>query len=239
MATNYTYIDYGGYHIIKTKASNIYLISLNRQYGEDKYISDARDALGKPYYGMNASFFKTSTSALCNIAYQDGRPVGPDTQGSTNADGCGASIVCWDRSKLKLYDGVTSGSSSYIPTLRGTWAQGGINLNLWDTNWVNKFKEHSDPDLLNGISARTGILINTNSNEVYLFMTPAITQTVANYRDAIKKYIDYFENSSGTQWQAILTDGGASAQMVCADVDVRVLLKSRPVPQIIALKDTN
>lgn len=56
MATNYTYIDYGGYHIIKTKASNIYLISLNRQYGEDKYISDARDALGKPYYGMNASF---------------------------------------------------------------------------------------------------------------------------------------------------------------------------------------
>lgn len=238
MATNYTYIDYGGYHIIKTKASNIHLVSLNRQYGENKYIRDAQDALGKPYYGMNASFFNTSNSELCNIAYQDGKPVGPSTQGSTNANGCGASIVCWDKSKLKLYDGVTSGSSSYIPTLRGTWAQGGINLNLWDTNWENKFKEHGDPDLLNGISARTGILINTNSNEVYLFMTPAINQTVANYRNSIINYIKYFEKSSGTKWQAILTDGGASAQMVCADVDVQVLLKSRPVPQIIALKDT-
>lgn len=237
MATNYTYYSFSHvglrYYVLKTKASNIQLVSFQTKYGEDKFIKDT------PYYGMNASFFEEATSTILNIAYQDGTYVGPDTQGYTN-DGCGTGIVCWNGLRLRQYNDVQNGSSTLVPKTSGSWAQGGFSLYLCDPDWKDKFnvQRQRDPKLLTSLSPRTGILINENTNDVFLFMAPGIISTVEGLRNAMMSDAGITEGGNSGPWKAILTDGGASTQMFCAEYAVLPLGSlQRKVPQIIALKN--
>lgn len=229
MATNYTYESFVyedlNYYVLKTKASNIQLVSLNKQYGSDQFIKNTG------YYGMNASFFNLSNSELDNIAYQNGNPVGPGTQGSTN--GCGSGLISWDGSNLKFRDGVKNVSGSFLNGY-GTWAQGGYGLYLCDPNWGIKFTGQGGSELLDGGAPRTGILINESTNYVYLFICTSYFGTVAGLRGAMMNYAGIFEGLNPYGFKAILTDGGRSAQFMCAEKYVQAPL-SRAVPQIIAL----
>lgn len=144
MATNYSVKSfiYNGkyYYEMKTKASNIQLVSFRAKYGKDMFIRDTQYKIqcDTEYYGMNASFFTVKTSVINNIAYQDGKQVGPGNQGKEN-NGTGTSIVCWNGSKVSLHNDVLNDSSSYVPKKSGTWAQGGVGLYLGDSGWKNYF----------------------------------------------------------------------------------------------------
>lgn len=233
MAKNYTcelrLLGDREFYVLKTKASNIKLVNLYNEYGKAMYIDDTN------YYGMNASFINTENNCLLNIAYQDGKCIGSGTgkdDGYKNA--CGTGLIYWTGTQLKYYDMVLYGSSSLIPTKVGSWAQGGYNIYLCDRDWKSKFLKQSGAEDLLSASARTGVLINENTNYVYLFATRILSSLVDDVRNVMMEYAGISEGGSSGAWKAILTDGGRSTQMSCETVNLQTIL-SRKVPQIFAL----
>lgn len=240
MAKNYTYtvfVDSAGrdFSVLKTKASNIKLVNLFKQYGAPKYISDTS------YYGMNASFFDVTGSTankLLNIAYQDGECIGSDRDTDPNdgyRNACGYGLIYWTGTQLKYQEMVLFGSSSVIPTVVGSWAQGGYNLYLCDSDWEEKYASQSAAPELGVASPRTGVLINTSTGYVHLFACRVESTTVSDLRKAMMEYAGIAESSSSGSWRAIMTDGGQSMQMRCASATVTPPLGGRPVPEIFAL----
>ncbi|HBV67152.1 MAG TPA: hypothetical protein DEF04_02440 [Clostridiales bacterium] len=244
MATNHTCISFTDsagrdFKIIKTKASNIKLVNL----GTPQKIRDTS------YYGMNASFFNTTPVngkyKILNIAYQDGVNVG---SGVDSEDGrrnsVGTALIYWNGTSLLYADNVVFDSSSYVPKTSGSWAQGGIGLFLCNTLWETFYKDQLTSQQisdLDGGSARTGVLINTNTKDVYLIMSRILTTTVFDLRRAMMEYAGLSEGGSSGYWKGILLDGGRSAQLRGETIDYTVLspLVARGVPQIIALKNNN
>lgn len=238
MATNHTCIDFTDsagrdFKIIKTKASNIKLVGFNPP-------EKIRDTI---YYGMNASFYDTvsTNKDVQNIAYQDGSPVESISGGTTNL--VGKSIVSWNGTTLAHNTNVTLGSSSSVPKTSGSWAQGGVALFLCDTSWRAKyeaqFSEEEQYEDLDGVSARTGLLINTNTKDVYMVATRILSSLVTDLRRAMMEYAGLTEGGSSGYWRGMMLDGGRSTQLLGEDINLYVPVLSREVPQIISLKNKN
>ncbi|WMJ77308.1 MULTISPECIES: hypothetical protein [unclassified Sedimentibacter] len=237
MATNHTCIDFTDsagrdFKIIKTKASNIKLVGFNPP-------EKIRDTT---YYGMNASFYDTTSTNkdVQNIAYQDGNPVGSITGGTTNL--VGKSIISWNGTSLAHYTNVIYDSSSNVPKTSGSWAQGGVALFLCDTSWKAKYEAQLNSDQvkdLDGGSARAGILINTNTKDVYLIASRILTTAVFDLRRAMMEYAGITDGGSSGYWHGMMVDGGRSTQLRGEDINLYVSVLSREVPQIISLKNKN
>ncbi|GEM_PF-1194237 len=240
MATNHTCSTFvsGGliFNVLQTKASNIRLINL----GTPKKIRDTS------FYGMNASYFDTVTAPsgfnkILNIVYQDGVCIGfgiDSEDGEKNT--VGKSVMTWDGSSLKYHDNVLFGSSSNVPKTSNSWAQGGVGLFLCDTQWENLYKgqlvgnQESD---LGGISCRAGIMINTNTKNVYLINTTSPLATVAMLRKAMMNHAGLTEGGSAGYWRGMMVDGGLSVQLRGDGMNAYVVGAGRGIPQMIGLKD--
>lgn len=233
MATNHTCISFTDssgrdFKIIQTAASNIKL----RSYADPITLRD------EDLYGMNGSFFNTSTNKLLNIAYQDGVCIGNDVDSDDGyRNSCGTSLISWTGSVLRCNNSVTTGASTYVPKTANSWAQGGIGLFLCDSNWSTRFHSQAGvPDDIDGGSARSGILINTSTKQVYLFMTRILTTIVSDLRSAMMQYAGLTEGGSAGSWAAIMVDGGRSAQLRGESINSYVSVLPRAVPQVITLK---
>lgn len=222
MAPNHFCESYGNNHIIRTKASNIALVSF---YNETNgLVLRVRDS---GYYGMNASFFNSGSvrySALLNIAYQDGENIGCDiVLPSGYVDGyaneIGKSLAYWNGSSAGIAHNVANGSSSKVPKANGTWAQGGIGLYLCDSNWETKFNGEGSGYSIDDPTYRTGLIVNSNTKDVYLFACPTKKVTVRTFRQAMMDYPDLEDGSSNGGFDAIMLDGGAFAQIYCDSLD--------------------
>lgn len=234
MATNHTCIDFTDsagrdFKIIKTKASNIKLVGFNPP-------EKIRDTT---YYGMNGSFYDTVTYKVENIAYQDGSPVGSVTGATKNL--VGKSIVSWNGTTLAHYTNVADDTSSNVPKTSGSWAQGGVALFLCDTSWRTKyeaqFSEEKQYKDLDGVSARTGLLINTNTKYVYMVATRILSSLVSDLRRAMMEYAGLTEGGSSGYWRGMMLDGGRSTQLLGEDINLYVPVLSRELPQILSLKN--
>lgn len=251
MPTNYTWIPYTDkagrdFSILKTKASNLQLVNL---YTENNKVCQKIKDSG--YSGMNASFFNSDESlprfpALHNIVVQDGRNKGCNIRmpNQNNAfDGTvnitGSSLIYWTGSVLNCAKNVDSASSSIVPETTNSWAQGGFGLYLCNRNWKTEYnKENNAASYPVGEgAARTGILINKKTNDVYLFACRILTTTVYDLRNAMMEYAGLTEGGSAGDWAGIMTDGGKSTQLYCGAGSTHPITY-RAVPQIIALKKT-
>ena len=224
--STFTYYD-REFNILETSASNIQLVNI-LQNGEGQKISNTS------YYGMNASYFDTNGTTknkLLNIAFQDGDSVG---SGVTSTDGynneMGTGLIYWTGSTLGCADGVTSSSSSMVPKTSGSWAQGGFHLYLCDSNWSNKTND------ITSAGAKCGILINKSTKKVYLFMCKITSTTTSDLRYAMMQYAGLSDGGSKGYWDAIMVDGGLSAQIRGDGLNSSVTF-ARGIPQIIALKN--
>lgn len=217
-------------YTIKTTADNIKIESFYRR-GEGVVSKLITEGL----YGMNGSYFNTSTSALCNIAYQDGVP-----QGSSNAsnDGCinsvGKSLIYYKNSKLYYAANVEDDSDSRVPKVTGSWAQGGIGLYLGYSAWEEMFIADGDGEFSDDSNARTALVVNLQTNEVYLFAC-TIDVSVAYFRERIMDVIGISDNDSSTYWRGILLDGGRSLQIRGKNY-YKASVVVRSVPQVIVVK---
>lgn len=187
---------------------------------------------------MNAAFFNVEANPvnkLLNIAYQDGKCIGShtdDADGYRNA--CGAGLIYWTGTQLKYESMVLFGSSSVIPTAVGSWAQGGYNLYLCDSDWEEKYSSQSGAPAAGAGAPRTGALINTNTGYVHLFACRTASTIVRDLRYAMMEYADILYSSSSGPWAAIMTDGGTSTQLICKEGGM-VSPYCRPVVEIFAL----
>ena len=239
MATNHFCESYGSNHIIRTKASNIELVSFYK--GTHVLVLRVRDS---GYYGMNASFFNSGSTrypAILNIAYQDGENLGCDIDlPSGSVDGyenlTGTSLAYWNGSTVGIAHNVLNGDNSIVPKRVGTWAQGGIGLYLGDSKWASKFDGEGSVYSITDMAYRTGLIVNRNTKDVYLFACPTRKVSVSAFRQAMMDYLEIKDGSSNGGFDAIMLDGGSSAQIYCDSLDEHPLTM-RPIPQAITLKN--
>jgi hypothetical protein len=93
------------------------------------------------------------------------------------------------------------------------WAQGGFNLKfgLSDKSWEDTYGKWI-PDYL-ASRARTAMWMDTNTNKVYLAVTPSATAT--GFRRLILDSLGILDGSTTTRYAGIMLDGGGSTQLQC------------------------
>lgn len=173
---------------------------------------------------------------LLNTVYQDGKCIGSGTcseDGFENFDG--HALIAWNGSKLKFYDNVLNDNDSNVPKTSGTWAQGGYDLYLCDSNWKTKFFAQHDAEGIRSAAARTGVLINESTGYVYLFAT-RYNSLIDELRREMMYYAGITDGGSSGSWKAICTDGGHSTQLRCGEGSTQAFPCTK-VPQIISLKN--
>ena len=198
-------------------------------------------------------WFNSSTDqTILNIAVQDGKYVGPGTQGIENR--VGSSIITWDGVTLRFYSGaynvapMLSDGSLYLQA--GAWIQGGIGLWLGYNDWLTLYKAQDDGSAASyynaGATRRTGViacLSGPNAGMVKLIVSNG-SLTVSNFRAAMQAYLGITDGPQMSyEYQAIMLDGGGSSEMVAKNVLRGTVVfpsdQTRGIPEIITLKDPN
>jgi len=247
MAANHTITYYHDskmqreYYILKTKASNIKLVSFFREAGTPS----AKNIRDTSYYGINGSYFDTSNFRIQNIAFQDGQPLYSinSTLPDATKNECGNSVVFWDGQKLGYADGITYGTPDTLPRNSGSWTQGGFGLYLGDSGWLNKYNAQSASNSVNVNegSWRSAMLINLSTNDVYLFYARTSTTNISELRHGMMSFVGLSDGNppANTVWKGLLLDGGRSAQLRGEGLSVYATILPRAVPQIIALRNNS
>lgn len=244
---NQTYEVSNGLHVITTRASNIKLLN-------QRVVSKQQTMKASGYCGINGAWFNLGgNQAILNIAVQDGKCVGPGTQGTANED-VGSCIIAWDGSSAHFYSGalnatpMLSQGSAYLKA--GTWIQGGIGLWLGYSDWLSLYRDQDSGASMayyNGGSARrTGLIagLSGQSAGMVKLVVSANALTVNGFRAAIQAYLGI---SDGPQmngvYQALMLDGGGSSEMVAKNALGQTIVfpanQERGIPEIITLKDPN
>lgn len=199
-------------YIVKTKASNIELVNLtSSSYPKGKTIKNSG------YYGMNASWYEEIKegsdiySCILNIAYQDGKPLGALSQykyGQKNR--VGDCLIYYKNGSVYYAEGVKDSSDSRVPKTSGSWAQGGMGLFLGNSNWLSLFRNQpmTTEDYSKGTAPRSGMVVNTNTKDVYLFAVPVASTDLISFRQIIMDYFGLKDGASNSYIRAILLDGG-------------------------------
>ena len=243
MATNHTYTS-GTYNsvnlsIITTAASNIKLLNLRNTTGGMKSLQ------ASSYFGINGAWFNMGTGDdILNIAKNNGSFVGPNTEGQNNYVGSGA--VAWNGSQLSCYSSVDSADDISFLSNSNTWGQGGIALWLGYSAWENQVRNQSGAEIyLSGNAARTAMIANMSTNQVYLIVTTN-NVTTTSFRSAIQSFLGIIDQGQANNtYQGIMLDGGGSSQLKAknsANTTINIANSSggvyRPLTQIVALKST-
>ncbi|GAA6387683.1 hypothetical protein LAWASA_1263 [Lawsonibacter asaccharolyticus] len=225
-------------YIVKTKASNIELVNLtSSSYPKGKTIKNSG------YYGMNASWYEEIKeggdiySCILNIAYQDGKPLGALSQykyGQKNR--VGDCLIYYKNGSVYYAEGVKDSSDSRVPKTSGSWAQGGMGLFLGNSNWLSLFRNQpmTTEDYSKGTAPRSGMVVNTNTKDVYLFAVPVASTDLISFRQIIMDYFGLKDGASNSYIRAILLDGGASTELYGNDFYAHTTIQHK-IPQMISV----
>lgn len=237
LPTNSTYtnttIDGFNFHVLTTSPSNIVLKNLCRT-----------DIANSSEYGINAAFFTTAATdyQFYNIAVNNGVLVGPDGAGDYNGSDCGSSIIAYHNGSVKILDDIIThnDAKNALGSVTATWIQGGQHLYLGgvENDWISKW--HCGHNMTATSTRRTAIVINTQTNMVYLIVASSASKTVREFRNAIKSYFGITDTVNGNTsciYQGLMLDGGGSSAMRAMNSNGSVVTTSagRPLNQIIAL----
>lgn len=197
-------------YLIQTDASKINIVNLTTSANPmGQKVSESG------YYGINGSFFNTTTGVIENIAFQDGEAQGGFKGGGENNQN-GDSLIYYKNKSVYYANGVKSSSSNKVPKVANSWAQGGFGLYLGFSGWNELFEaENPSTDITGTPSFRTGMVCNTSTNAIYLVMC-RIQVSVKDFRQAIMDKCginDGNGNPNNPYWRAIMLDGGRSAQI--------------------------
>ena len=171
---------------------------------------------------MNASWYEEIKeggdiySCILNIAYQDGKPLGALSQykyGQKNR--VGDCLIYYKNGSVYYAEGVKDSSDSRVPKTSGSWAQGGMGLFLGNSNWLSLFRNQpmTTEDYSKGTAPRSGMVVNTNTKDVYLFAVPVASTDLISFRQIIMDYFGLKDGASNSYIRAILLDGGASTEL--------------------------
>ena len=209
-------------YIIKTTANNIQPKNANRSWNLTTCPND--------FYGINATWFNLTPSndnSVLNIAMYNGSVVGsnnPNYCGEIND--IGEHVIAYTSNSnntlkyqhalhLSEISGLGGGGS-------GSWAIGGAAISLGNSNWEeNVGNTFSVLYLNNTTTARTAIVANTNSNDIYLIVGKATSGFyVSDFCTAIQQYLGISDTSSydHTYYKGLFLDGGGSSELVCDEV---------------------
>ena len=244
---NQTYEVSNGLHIITTHANNICLLN-------QRVVSKQQTMKASGYCGINGAWFNFGTDqAILNIAVQNGKCVGPGTQGIANED-TGSCIIAWDGSSAHFYSGALNATpmlaqgSLYLKA--GTWIQGGIGLWLGYSDWLSMYRAQDSGasayyyDI--GGARRTGLiacLSGQNAGTVKLVVS-ANALTVRAFRTAMQAYLGITDGPQmNGVYQALMLDGGGSSEMVAKNALGQTVVfpadQVRGIPEIITLTNPN
>lgn len=249
MAEHHTYYSgtYSGVnlHVMATDASNIQIVNLK---GESTLRAS-------DYYGANGGFFVMSNNNVISLALNDGYHIGPGDQGSDNKWNGGGAIA-WNGYAFEIYSPIQNKSSlssnvsgDEANCLPGTWVQGGYSMFLGASNWYSKIKEElsgADPSADVSRAGRTGMVVDTLSKLVYLYVTKNVT-TFTSFRKAVQSHIG-IQDGDGVnyRYKGLFLDGSYSSQMkaktvgspgTTVNIDWSEEGSYRKLTQIIALRD--
>lgn len=235
MATNHTHHSgtYSGkkLHILTTSATNIRMYNLN----------GGKSLLDSSYYGVNGGFF---SSRALNIAMSDGKVIG-----ATTNNWCGGGVITWNGNYFKRYQTtqILAALDDDVLTKNGTWAQGGHDMRLGNSQWLTKLygdiggnPSKELKNIVEGSSLRTGIVVDTLSKNTYLIISDTAC-SFGGFRDAVQEYLGIKEAGENNRYYGLFLDGGGSTQMKykqgSTTTEVDKSGQNRPLYQIIALRD--
>lgn len=197
-------------HVIETSPANIILKNIKR--------TAVRNS-GE--FGINGAFFSMGVSdyLFYNIATNDGVAVGPDGSGEANGSGSsskvGRAALVFHNNMLKLIDPAERAATvqAQLGNPIAKWMQGGINLDLGNSNWKNNWYFDYGPSSTS--TGRTAMVANTNTNKVYLIIGISTSaKSIEAFRSALQGYFDITDSANGTSiYKGIMLDGGGSSSM--------------------------
>lgn len=201
------------------------------------------------YYGINAGWFNMETGPsdrrTLTIAYYNGKPVGPtDTWGGSTIprDGTyndtGRQAISYIGGSFQYYTSIENAKDMNGITNTGTWAQGGMALNLGKESWTADIAKYgySSGTAACAWSAMVVDLRSTNK-VVYLIVAKdpkggtSTKLSIKDFRDAINKMLNITDSGStlASNYRALLLDGSASSQMRTKDGNTIVTVDSKAV----------
>lgn len=233
---NQRYETSNGLHIITTHASNIRL-------SNQRVTSKQQTVKASGYCGINGAWFNSSTDqAILNVAVQDGKYVGPNTQGSENKVGSG--IITWDCATLRFYPGAFNVSPMLYEGV-STSSDWCVDSGLWlgYNDWLTSYKAKDEYYYNAGAVRCTGLiacLSGPNVGKVKLIVSNG-SLTVSNFRTAMQAYLGITDGPQiSGEYQAVMLDGGKSSEMVAKNVLGGTVVfpsdQTRGIPEIITLK---
>ena len=149
---------------------------------------------------------------------------------------CGDCLIYYKNGSVYYAEGVKDSSDSRVPKTSGSWAQGGMGLFLGNSNWLSLFRNQpmTTEDYSKGTAPRSGMVVNTNTKDVYLFAVPVASTDLISFRQIIMDYFGLKEGASNSYIRAILLDGGASTELYGNDFYAHATIQHK-IPQMISV----
>ncbi len=201
-------------HIIRTAASNIKLVNLER-----------KSLSGGKVYGMNGGFFDPAPSVnILNIAKCDGAYVGPNPapyNGSNNC-WCGNGVI-YRRADGQMFfvegqDALTESVLAPVKNLtgQGTWAQGGAGMYLGKTDWITPAEYGFKYKMSDARYGRTGLVVDNGQGFAYLIVNTDAEMSYIQFRQAIMTFFNLTDGATAsTRYLGLFLDSGGSTQLRC------------------------
>ncbi|MFB0840748.1 hypothetical protein [Paenibacillus oleatilyticus] len=223
-------------HIMQTRADNITFKSLANKKNLEK----------SGYEGINGGYFPMNgENKTFSIAIENGVPLIPASEKPGYSDGRSnlsntktpRGTLVWNGTNfsvqnVRFYTEITGTNKN-----KSWWAQGGVSMNLGDSDWKTKIKGEDLPNP-DGPAQRSAII--GYEKDVYLIVTNNAT-SASTFRAAIQDRFKITETDNGTsKYKGIFLDGSGSSQMAGRDSKgnkiKNVTGDSRPLVQIITFK---
>lgn len=222
-------------HVIETSPANIILKNIKR--------TAVRNS-GE--YGINGAFFSMGVSdyLFYNIATNDGVAVGPDGSGEANGSGSsskvGRAALVYHNNKLKLIDPAVRAETvqAQLGNPIAKWMQGGINMDLGDSNWKSNWYFDYGPTTTS--TGRTAMVANTSTNKVYLIIGVSTSaKSIETFRAALQSYFGITDSTNGTSiYKGIMLDGGGSSSMrAMVDGTAKNFGGTRAINEMVCLRE--
>lgn len=89
-------------------------------------------------------------------------------------------------------------------------------------------------DYSKGTAPRSGMVVNTNTKDVYLFAVPVASTDLISFRQIIMDYFGLKDGASNSYIRAILLDGAPSTELYGNDFYAHTTIQHK-IPQMISV----